>query len=165
MAGEEAATQRRLARIVIIGVGNPLRGDDGAGPAVAALLKNRVPAPVEIRLCDGNAADLIEGWTGRGLALIADAVRSGAEPGTVRRIDATSEDVPALPVGSSTHGLGLAEAVAMGRVLDRLPEKLLIYGIEGSSFTQGQEPSPAVTKGVQRAAERILAEIENSPHL
>jgi hydrogenase maturation protease len=153
------------APVVVIGVGNPLRGDDGAGPAVATLLSGRVPPGVEVLVLSGDSAELIEAWTGRRLALVADAVRSGAAAGTVHRVDAADGELPGLQPGSSTHGLGLAEALAMAGVLGRMPDRLLIFGIEGESFEAGSPPGAAVARGIEEAAGRILADIEESPYL
>jgi hydrogenase maturation protease len=165
MARGNDAGADRSAPVVVIGVGNPLRGDDGAGPAVAARLRGRVPPGVELRVLAGDSAELIEAWAGRRLALIADAVRSGAAPGTVHRIEAADGELPGLQPGSSTHGLGLAEALALARVLGRMPGAVVVFGIEGECFEQGREPGPAVLRGVEQAARRILAEIGESPYL
>src|ERR1035437_11103975 len=55
----------------------------------------------------------------------------------------------------STHHFGLAEAVELARVLDRLPPCLWIYGIEGRRFEQGSCPSPEVARAIEEVAERI----------
>jgi hydrogenase maturation protease len=92
--------------ITIICVGNSIRGDDGAGPATAERLRARgVPALVE------EPANLIELWSGAEDVVVVDTVQSGAQPGTVHRVDATSEPLPAVLRSGSTHLLGLADAV------------------------------------------------------
>ena len=63
-------------RVVVIGVGNDFRRDDGAGPAVVASLRGRVPPGVELVLTDGEPTRLIEAWAGAALAIVVDAVRA-----------------------------------------------------------------------------------------
>ena len=77
--------------------------------------------------------------------VLVDAVSSGAPPGTVHSFDASAEPLPAVLFGaSSTHALGLAEAVELARSLGRLPGRVLVYGVEGGTFAYGKGLSPEV---------------------
>jgi hydrogenase maturation protease len=72
--------------MVVIGIGNEFRRDDGAGLAVVTSLRDRVPPGVEIVLTDGEPTRLIEAWTGPALAVVVDAVRADPpRPGRVHR--------------------------------------------------------------------------------
>jgi hydrogenase maturation protease len=82
--------------------------------------------------------------------VLIDAVSSGAAPGA----DASEAALP-LAGGASTHGLGLAETIELGRALGGLPARLLAYGIEGRSYALGAPLSPEVA----RAADAVVAEI------
>ena len=143
---------------VLIGVGNPLRGDDGAGPAVARLARQSAPAGVEVLEHDGEPASLLEAWSAASVAVVVDAVRSGAPPGTIRRVDATAHPLPA-PGGASTHGIGVAEAVELARALGRLPQRLVVLCVEGEDFATGEALTPAVRRALAPAAEAALAEL------
>ena len=109
--------------------------------------------------CAGGPAELLEAWRGEPAVIVADAMCSGAAAGTVRRFDAAREPPPPGPPGGSTHGLGLAEAVGLARALGRLPERLVLFGIEGADFSPGTGLSPAVAAGVEAAARLIREEI------
>jgi hydrogenase maturation protease len=138
--------------ITIICVGNSIRGDDGAGPAAAERLRARgVPVLVE------EPANLIELWSGADDVVVVDTVQSGAQPGTVHRVDATSEPLPAVLRSGSTHLLGLADAVELARVLGRLPERLRILGIEGGSFGWGDPLSAEVEQAVAQLVDELSA--------
>ena len=89
--------------------------------------------------------------------MLADAVASGAAPGAVHRFDAAAAALPASFAGASTHALGLAEAIELGRVLRRLPPRLVVLGIEGAGFATGAEPGAAVPLPRSRAACRPRA--------
>ena len=74
--------------MVVIGVGNEYRRDDGAGLAVVTSLRDRVPPGVELVLTDGEPTRLIEAWTGAALAVVVDAVRADPpRPGRVHRFE------------------------------------------------------------------------------
>jgi len=148
---------------VVIGVGNPDRGDDGAGPEVLARLEGRVPAGVRlVRLSGADPAQIMEAWGGATRVFVVDAILSGAAAGTVRRFDAVAEPLPAEVHLASTHVLGAGAAVELARVLGRLPAVLTVYGVEGATFTVGTGLSPAVAAGVAEAASRILEEVHRA---
>ena len=99
------------AAIVIIGIGNPMRTDDGVGPAAIERLE-RDPPDGDLLLLDAEPTRLIEAWRDRALAVVVDAVRTGAAPGTIheRTLDQL-DDVDAAPTAASSHGTGVAEAI------------------------------------------------------
>ena len=129
----------------IICCGNPERGDDGAGALVAARLRD---LGVEAETRTGEASELLEAWRGADHVVVVDAVETGAPVGTVWRWDGWQASFP-VRSSTSTHGLGLSEAITLARVLDRLPERLRIYGIEGRRFEPGTEVSPEVKLAVE----------------
>ena len=144
-------------RTVVLGVGNAFRGDDAVGLAVAERV--RVLAPeLEVVVCEQEPIQLLDAWEGADLALLVDAVSSGAEPGTVHRLDATVEPVPATVFRGSTHAFGVPEVVELGRALGRLPERLLVFGIEGAAFSAGDELTPAVAAVVEPVVAELLEE-------
>jgi hydrogenase maturation protease len=132
---------------LIAGVGNDWRGDDAAGLVAARRLRERLPGVRVIEVAS-DAAALLDAWDGVGLAIVIDAVRSGAPPGTIHRLDGDPGPSPALRLGS-THAIGLAEAIELGRALDRLPARLEIYGIEGARFEAGAGLTPVVARAVE----------------
>ncbi|MGP8110538.1 MAG: hydrogenase maturation protease [Thermoplasmata archaeon] len=148
---------------LVIGVGNANRRDDGVGLAVARRLRTRSARPARIVEFEGEGTGLLDLWEDERFVVVVDAVRSGAAPGTVHRIDTSGSFVfPSKPT-SSTHGLSVGEAVHLGRSLGRLPGRLVVYGVEGSEFTPGDELSPPVARAVDRVVESILAERASAP--
>lgn len=143
----------------MIGVGNAWRNDDAAGLEVARLLAGTLPEGVEVVEREGEPTSLIEAWEGAGAVWLADAVSSGAEPGTVHRHDASEQALPATLFDTSTHHFGLAEAVEIARALGRLPQATVVYGIEGASFDTGETLSSKVRDAAVRVAEAIREEV------
>ena len=146
-----------MSRMLVIGVGNALRGDDAAGLHVARQLA--ASGIAEVHEASGETASLMALWQGADCVMLADAAQSGAEPGTVTRLDASIQALPAAFLHCSTHAFGVAEAVELARSLGSLPAKILIFGIEGASFEHGAPLSPGVEAGVARAVEMIKAEL------
>ena len=150
--------------VVVIGVGNEFRRDDGAGPAVIGALRDRVFSGVELVITDGEPTRLIEAWTGAALAVVVDAVRAEPpQPGTTHRfvVDRPGADA-ARP--ASSHGFGFDDAIALALALDRMPGRLIVHAIEAADLAQGTGLTPAVAEAVGRVAAAILDDIRASDH-
>lgn len=140
---------------LIIGVGNRFRGDDGIGPALADRLRAEPLESCDIVDSSGEAAELMELWEGHDLVVIVDAVKSDMLPGTIHAVDVGDDHLPLEAFQASTHTFGLAQAVELARALGRLPQRLIIYGVEGSDFAPGQAMSDAVSGTAEIVADRI----------
>ena len=143
----------------MICVGNRWRRDDGVGLAVAERLRGTLPAGVDLSEREGEPTSLIDAWDGAEAVWLVDAVSSGAEAGEVHRLDAGDQELPPELFRTSTHHVGLAEAVELARALGRLPAHTVVYGIEGGSFDVGDELTPAVAAAAARAADDIREEL------
>jgi hydrogenase maturation protease len=144
---------------VVIGLGDPGRGDDGAGCLAAGLMRDQVPAAVEVHALRGEAAELIATWAGAAEVVLLDAMHSGREPGRVLRFDASSRALPAETSRSSTHSMGLADAIELSRALGTLPRRVIVFGIEAASVAHGEVITEVVRAGAVEAARRALAEV------
>jgi hydrogenase maturation protease len=142
---------------LVIGVGNPDRGDDGAGLAVARRLRAAAPPGVVVREATGEASELLDAWDGFARVIVVDAARSGSRPGTLMRFDAIAAPLPAGLARESTHGWGVAEAIELARALGRLPPSLVVYAIEGRGFEPGDALSPEVAVAAERLADTLAA--------
>jgi hydrogenase maturation protease len=150
-----------VSGVVVIGVGNLLRGDDGAGLVAAERIEKRAPEGVRVVLCEQEPSRLIDAWQGAWAAAIIDVVSSGAEPGTLHRFDATAEPLPAHAFRSSTHAFGIGEAIELARALGRLPERVVVHGVEGAEFRSGEGLTPAVEGALGNVFEAVLADVED----
>jgi len=141
-----------MSERLVIGIGNPDRGDDAAGVRVArSVHRGRV-----IEWADCSV--LMDLWDRVDDVIVVDAMRSGLPPGSVCRFDAGLEPLPARAFPSS-HSFGLAETVELARSLDRLPGRLIIYAIEVSDLSIGAELSDDVAEAVERLAAEINAQL------
>jgi hydrogenase maturation protease len=145
---------------IVMGIGNAFRGDDGAGLAVAACIRGRMPVGAAVVPCEREPARLLDAWEGSETALVIDAVKSGAKPGTVHRFDAADGAIPGGLFRPSTHAFGLGDAIELARALGRLPPHVVVYGIEGAAFGTRVGLTPPVAAAVQRVADAVLDDLE-----
>jgi hydrogenase maturation protease len=149
------------AAAVVIGVGNEFRRDDGVGPAVLGRLRGAVPGFVRLVASDGEPASMIEAWAGADLAIVIDALRLPQADGgrqaiagrTHRIVIEQAADEPVTTV--STHGLGLGDAIGLGRALGRMPGRLIVHAVEVTDCGYGL----GLTAGVAGAAETLTAAV------
>lgn len=150
---------------VVIGIGNSYRRDDGVGLNVAAAIGER--ALPEVRVLTGieDPMSLLEAWSGAELAVLVDAAvvsgpvcapGSSSRPGRVHRCS-MSEVVSTR--GLSSHHLDVAEALALGQALDRVPDRLVVFTVETADVSQGAGLTPAVAAAVPEVVEAAVTEI------
>jgi hydrogenase maturation protease len=148
-----------IKQVLLIGCGNEYRSDDAAGLIVARRVQERAAGQITVRESPGEGAALIEAWKGARTVILVDAVCSGSEAGAIHRIEAHRERLPAKMFHYSTHAFGVAEAIELARVLNQLPPRLIVYGIEGKKFEAGVGLSPEVKAAAERVADRALKEL------
>lgn len=151
-----------MSATLVIGVGNSTRGDDGAGIELARRLRERRTPGALVRESSGEMGALLECWSGHDRVVVVDAARSGAPPGTVRRFEAHASPLPASLLRTSSHALGVADAVEMARGLGTLPSIVIVYAIEGAAFSIGARLSAPVRRAVARVERSVLREMEVS---
>lgn len=146
------------AGVLVLCIGNPDRGDDGFGPAVANALDGRLPPDAALATRSGDMLSLIEDWKGFDALVCVDAAAQMTGPGTLHRIDLAERDLPGGLGAVSSHAFGLGEAVALARTLGLAPPAIIVYALEGESFESGATMSANVAAAVAPVAEQILIE-------
>ena len=145
--------------ILIIGIGNPYRGDDAVGLRIAQDIKKKSPDHVNVIEQSGDGISLMDSWKDSDAVILIDAVHSGAQPGTIHRFDVHTQTIPTKFFHYSTHAFGVAEAIELARALKQLPQNLIVYGIEGKCFEAGIGLSLEVEKSVQEVVKRVQQDI------
>ncbi len=146
--------------MLLIAVGNKFRRDDGVALEVAGRVRALALPDVEVIECAGDVMSLVDRWAGRDLVIIVDAVASGECPGTLHRRDLLTSPLPRHWFAASSHQLGLADGVELGRIMQRLPERMLFIGVEGENFGEGTGLSSEVEHAVPIVIEIMKAERE-----
>ena len=144
---------------LVIGVGSPF-GDDRVGWEVVAAVRmalRSAPAPVRTLACDRPGAALLEALEGVKHAVIVDAARAGdCPPGSLRWLDGRGLEGERA---ASSHGFGLAEALALARALGDAPRRVDVLAIAAVRF-EGDALSEPVRAAVPLAARAVLERID-----
>jgi hydrogenase maturation protease len=140
-------------RVHLIGVGTR-HGDDAAGLAVAeALAARALPDGVAVHVCERPLPDLLDALEGAEAAVIVDASRTGAAPGSLQRL---TRGELARTGSTSSHGLGVAQALALAQALGRAPARVELLAIEATGRRRATL-SPAVAAALPGAVDSALA--------
>ena len=150
---------------IIIGLGNPILGDDAVGLHVLRAVAERLElGEADTREASVGGMELVELMMGYRRAVLIDAIRTrGGEVGTVYRI--TPEDFKETAHASNLHNVSFTQALKVWGELGSapLPEHIVIFAIEVEdpySFREGM--SPAVASAVTKAADMVLSEIRHA---
>jgi len=154
------ATEKINSPIIVIGVGNEFRNDDGIGIYVARKIKELNLNNVKVIEHSGEGASLMECWKNKEMVFVVDAVSSNANAGTVHFFDASKEKIPTNFFNYSSHLFSIAEAIELSRTLNQLPQQLLVFGIEGRSFETGNMFSSEMVTAADSVIENILNSCE-----
>jgi hydrogenase maturation protease len=158
-----------MAKIKIIGLGNPFMGDDAIGVLVARQLHPYSLASVSISEGGLAGLNLLHDMENTDRLILIDAVQCHAKAGTIVRFT-FPEDLEEIgevawgTLASSSHDLGLAEALTLAHTLNVLPAHVVLYGIELGHLQQGQAISPPVVTAITSLVNRIMAEELNLSH-
>lgn len=148
--------------IRIIGFGNQWRGDDAVGLCAASALRERLGAGAEVIKAEADGTQLLDLLEGQESVILIDAVEGLGVPGATIRLDLSAEPHwgPVRPC--STHAIGLADAVALARVMGRLPSHLVLYGIEWATLDPGAGLSDAAREGLRTVVEQVVQEVQRA---
>ncbi len=145
---------------LIIGLGNAMRCDDAAGLLTAKYLREMNLPDVKIIEGVSDGTTLMETWTGSTLTVLIDSVFAKGKAGKIFRFDALHEPIPEdYFVGYSTHAFSIVETIELARALDTLPDRLIVYGIEGQCFDPGENMTAEVYEAVSKVVAMIQEEL------
>ncbi len=148
--------------ILIIGVGNSIMMDDGAGiHAVRELEKMDLPDTVEV--FDGGTLgiDLMPFIEGREKLIFIDSVKGENTPGTLYRFHPDDLNYESAPK-TSVHQIGLIESLQMISLIGKTPGRVVIFGVEPHTIDWGEELTPALNSVMPKLLKHVLNEIEDS---
>jgi len=143
-------------RTVVLGLGNPLMGDDGLGLAALERLREQWEIP-GVELVDGgtwgmNLLPLVEESTN---LILLDAIRSGDAPGTL--VEWERDRLPRyLSLKLSPHQIDLREVLALAEWRDTMPEEVVAIGLAPRDVVMTTALSPEVEAGLERMVEATL---------
>ncbi len=153
-------------RTLVVGLGNPILGDDGVGWRVAEQVRVHSDHPDVAVLCLSlGGLALMEHLVGYRRVMIVDAMTTGAPAGTLHRLDARKMDELHVQHTASVHDLSLSSALAMGRELGLdLPAEIHVVGVEAApEFEFGEVLSEPVDRAIPAATRVVLDWLGHDP--
>ncbi len=153
--------------IRVVGVGNLWAGDDGAGPEIVRQLAARLAeeansagGEIECLALGLPPTDLLDLMDGCDRLIIVDAVVSGAEPGTVHRLEWRPDGLDSRAVErASSHGLGVREVLELAEALGRRPPRVELWGVEAANTAMGEGLSPQVAASIPEIVAQLYDEL------
>jgi hydrogenase maturation protease len=151
--------------LLILGIGQSLRGDDAAGLEAVHLWQQTYPQTaqkVQAELSELPGLALLDRLKGMHAAILVDALQTAAAPGTLYRLG--PDELAAFTLDAqSAHGWGVAETLTLGRSLyPWLAQcRITLVGIAGKAFGLGAGLSPAVQAALMAAAVLIEKEVQD----
>jgi len=151
----------REGKIVILGVGNLLLGDEGVGVHLIQKLRG-MEIGEGVELMDGGTSllDFLPQVEDISKLIIVDAVRLGSKPGTTYKICVNDSLLKAEKGITSLHQLGVVETLAIAKKMGKLPHTVII-GIEPKDIGYGLELSPEVEREMGKMVNLILNEVRD----
>jgi len=157
---ESAEPSSGLPNILVMGVGSILMKDEGLGIRAVEELKRRYRFPENVELLDGGTSgiELLSYISGRDYLIIIDAIKGGAVPGTVLKVE--GEDVAAqFRTRISPHQLGISDLLAAATLTDEIPKKLALFGIEPKEIVLDLGLSDEVKGSMDHLLEVVVEEL------
>lgn len=147
---------------LIMGLGNTIMSDDGIGPKVIGLLQRDGDLPENVRLLDGGTLglDLLPYLEGVERLILVDAVETGKAPGTLVRL--AGEEVPlAIETRLSPHQMGLKDLLAVARLMECLPQEVVLIGMQPACLEMDTELTPDVVRRLPELLDMVRGEVRN----
>lgn len=149
---------------LILGVGNPLLGDDAIGVLAAQALQQRNDLPPHVTVIDGgtDGLGLIPVMEAYRRVILVDAVPMGLEPGTIRRFTWDEVKLNAQAQMFSLHETGVTEALMLAETLNCLPSEVVFYGVQPHNMEWDQPVSEAVQRALPALLETLIHEVRSN---
>jgi hydrogenase maturation protease len=149
--------------VLVLGLGNTLLSDEGAGVHVIRYLQEQFPDLPGVEYLDGGTLSftLSEPIENAAALIVVDAAELGAEAGTVRSYENREmDDFVGGNRKRSVHEVSLLDLLAVAYLTERLPERRALVGIQPSLVDWGDQPTQPVAAAIPAAGRRILDIIE-----
>ena len=154
------APRAPTGRVAVLGVGNLIMGDEGAGVHCVQRLLADQALPAGVAAIDGGTSthELLEDLEDLDLLVIVDAVATGGPPGSLCRLE--GDAIPsAFSNKLSPHQHGINDLLATLRLVDRAPARVVLHGVTPARIALGMELSPQVLAALPDLCARVVAEV------
>jgi hydrogenase maturation protease len=159
-SGKQAIYSGNILKILVLGIGNKILGDDGIGPAVIQELRRfSLPQSVFLETANISGIALLDIVTGYDILIIVDAMKSGKSPGEITWVD--TDEYSLRTTIPSQHKMDIFHMLELGKQMGiRVPVSVRTMAIEADDVTSFRETlSPEVAKVIPEAAANLMEQI------
>nr|WP_239984958.1 HyaD/HybD family hydrogenase maturation endopeptidase [Sporolactobacillus pectinivorans] len=155
-----AAIVDEARKITVLGIGNALYTDEGLGVQILPRLESALKGVADIEFIDGTTEgmQLLGPVEATQALIVIDAINAGKEPGTCIKLE--KKQIPSFNgIKMSVHQIGFQEVLSAAQLRDRLPEKMVMIGIQPASLELGTEMSPTVQSAIPGLIKQVKKQI------
>jgi hydrogenase maturation protease len=151
--------QQAQPRTLVLGLGNPIRSDDGVGVVALRCLEEDPRVPGEVDLVEGGTKglELVSYISGISRLLVLDAVDVGAVAGTI--VCLQGRELGSLPGNGNVHDLALSDILNALRLIDQEPLETVLLGIQPGTTELGTSLSKSVESALPQLVEAVIARL------
>lgn len=149
-------------QVRVIGIGSPF-GDDRIGWQVASILQQQkdiqrfIPDQLHIECSDRPGINLLHLLQGGEIVFLIDAVKMGGVIGAIYRFE--NKEIETVETSLSSHGFGVGQTLELGRLLTKLPETIILFGVEVAHIKEQFEISKDIHESIEKLVKMIEQEI------
>jgi hydrogenase maturation protease len=146
--------------VLVLGLGNPIMGDDGVGIVAVQRFRERFEVPEGVELMDGGTwgMNLLPWIESAGKLILVDAIRAGLAPGA--DVFLAGPNLPrVLGQKLSAHQVDIVDVLTLAHVRGMLPVSTVALGVEPERIEMRSDFTPAVARGVDRLPDRMAGQL------
>ncbi|CAG4883083.1 maturation element for hydrogenase 2 [Georgfuchsia toluolica] len=147
-------------RVVVLGIGNTILSDEGAGVHAAAALEAAYELPDNVEVIDGGTAgmELLGPLSDTDFLVVLDAVKAGRTPGTLVKL--SGKEVPIFfRAKLSPHQVSICDVLASLEFAGNLPGRIVLIGIEPENLELGTDLTPTVAARISEMVSMAVQEL------
>jgi hydrogenase maturation protease len=155
------ADRETAADVVVLGLGNLLRSDEGLGVRALWQLRDNYDLPPGVRLVDGGTLglELLDEIESTPRLLVLDAALTDGAEGEIIRLE--GDTVPVfIAAHAGAHDTGLAEVLALARFRATEPEEVVVLGMQPATIELGWDLSPEISTSLDSLVDAAVAELD-----
>ncbi len=148
-------------KIVVVGVGNILMGDEGIGVVLVNLLeKNKYTEKIDFIDAGTSFFNVVSSLRNYDKVIIIDTVYGGKAPGTLYRFEINDIEETGINGMLSLHDFGVMQSIKLEKLVGGFPEDIVFFGIEPKSIDLSMELSDEVQEKVEQIINKIVCELK-----
>ncbi len=146
---------------IVLGLGNPLMGDEGIGTHLVEELQKQADRHPDVIFMDGGTGgmQLLHYIAGKDKAIILDCALMGTEPGTIKRFTPDEVNTVKKLAHLSLHEVDIIKVIELSKQLGECPDEVIFFGIEPKAIIQQMDLTETIAQKVPGYINEILNEL------